>query len=89
MWENKPHPSSSAYLAGSWKNKNWCWIEIEQAAFDEAKEILAQEVILSYPDFSKPFEIHSDTSEFHLGAVFKQDGKTFPKAKGGVLQLTS
>ena len=37
-------------LPGSQKNKNWRWIEIEQAAFDDTKAILAQEAILNYPD---------------------------------------
>ena len=56
-------------LASSKKNKNWRWIEVEQAAFDDAKVILAQEAILNYLDFSKPFVIYSDASEFQLGAI--------------------
>ena len=56
-------------LTGSKINKNWRWIEVEHTAFDEAKTILAQEAILTYPDFSKPFVIRSDASELQLGAV--------------------
>ena len=41
-------------LAGSQKHKNWRWIEIEQATFDDTKAILVQEAVLNYPDFSKP-----------------------------------
>ena len=37
--------------------------------------MLAQEVILNYPYFSKPFAIHSDASDLQLGAIISQDGK--------------
>ena len=29
----------------------------------------------AYPDFSKPFVIHTDSSNYQLGAVISQDGK--------------
>ena len=35
----------------------------------------AQEAILNYPDFSKPFVIHSDASNLQLGAVISKDRK--------------
>ena len=31
--------------------------------------------MLAYPDFSKPFEIHTDASHYQLGSVISQDGK--------------
>ena len=31
--------------------------------------------MLAYPDFSKPFVIHTDASHYHLGGVTSQDGK--------------
>ena len=40
-----------------------------------AKKVIAQEVVLAYPDFSKPFEIHTDASHCQLGAVMSQGGK--------------
>ena len=35
---------------------NWRWGKEQPKAFEQAKEILAREALLSYPDFSKPFD---------------------------------
>ena len=32
-------------------------------------------MLLSYPNFNKPFDIHTDASNLQLGAVFRQNGK--------------
>ena len=39
------------------------------------KKILSKETLLLYPDFNKPFEIHTDASNTQLGAVVSQNGK--------------
>ena len=39
------------------------------------KKIMARETILAYPNFDKPFEIHTDASAYQLGAIISQDGK--------------
>ena len=31
--------------------------------------------MLAYPDFSKRFDIHTDSSDYQLGAVISQEGK--------------
>jgi hypothetical protein len=53
----------------------WQWTDVEQTAFDTIKRIIGREVLLSYPDFTKPFEIHTDASHTQLGAVISQDNK--------------
>ena len=53
----------------------WKWGDKERAAFKMAKRIMAREVMLAYPDFSKPFQIHTDASHYQLGAVMSQEGK--------------
>ena len=40
-----------------------------------AKRIIARETMLAYPDYSKPFVIHTDASHYQLGAVISQDNK--------------
>ena len=37
--------------------------------------MLSNEARLSYPDFSKPFDLYTDASELQLGATLVQEGK--------------
>ena len=53
----------------------WKWTEEHQQAFEEMKRIIAKETLLTYPNFSKPFTIHTDASDLQLGACISQDGK--------------
>ena len=55
--------------------EKWIWTDEQQKAFETMKQILSRETLLSYPDFSKPFDIHTDASHTQLGAVLSQDGK--------------
>ena len=57
------------------KKTPWKWDPIHQAAFDCVKATIAKEVVLAYPDFSKPFEIYTDASTLQLGAVITQDNR--------------
>jgi hypothetical protein len=57
------------------KNKPWQLDQIHQQAFDNVKAAIANEVVLAYPKFSKPFEIYTDASSTQLGAVIAQDSR--------------
>lgn len=57
------------------KKKPWHWDTIHMQAFDGIKNIVARETMLSYPDYSEVFEIHTDASDEQLGAVISQKGK--------------
>jgi hypothetical protein len=57
------------------KTTAWHWTDVEQQAFDVMKCILLRETLLAYPDFNKPFIIHTDASHIQLGAVISQDNK--------------
>ena len=37
--------------------------------------MVCQETLLNYPDWGKPFDIHTDASDYQLGAVISQEGK--------------
>ncbi len=40
------------------KKKPWWWDSIHQEAFDNVKKTIPKEVVLAYPDFTKPFHIY-------------------------------
>ncbi len=57
------------------KKKPWQWESIHQQAFDNVKATIAKEVVLAYPDFTKPFEIYTDASTMQLGSVITQGNR--------------
>jgi hypothetical protein len=57
------------------KKAPWHWDEIHQRAFNHVKATIAREVVLAYPDYSKVFEIYTDSSSKQLGAVITQDNR--------------
>ena len=56
------------------KNSTFKWTATEQKAFDDIKTKIATNAVLKYPDFNKPFVIHTDSSDFQLGGVIMQEG---------------
>jgi RNase H-like domain found in reverse transcriptase len=51
------------------------WEKFHQEAFNKIKQAITDDVMLSFLDFNKPFEIHTDANDFHLGSVIMQDCK--------------
>ena len=45
------------------------WTPKMKEAFDKSKDLIANQVKLVYPDFTKPFYLNTDASELQLGAV--------------------
>ena len=46
--------------------------DMEQKSFDDIKQDVVHNNFLSYPDFNNIFDIHTDDSDFQLGAVIIQ-----------------
>jgi len=73
------HPKQSHMMSAltkiSSKMVRCKWGEEQQKAFEELKRVFCKEVLLSYPNFNKPFDIHTDASDYQLGSVISQDGK--------------
>jgi hypothetical protein len=53
----------------------WNWTQEQQKAFETMKQIMSKETLLSYPDFSQPFDLHTDASKSQLGAVLSQQDR--------------
>ncbi len=49
------------------------WTDTQESAFQKMKEILAQDVMLTYPEFDQPFIIYTDASERQIGGVVTQN----------------
>ena len=55
------------------KEAKWEWADVHQKTFDRIKKLVSKETLLSFPDFSKRFDIYTDTTHTQLGAVITQD----------------
>ena len=61
--------------------EKFSWTEAQDQAFKALKHIIAQDVTLSYADFSRPFRLSTDACRTGLGAILEQqeaDGKWRP-----------
>ena len=68
--------SLSAPLSDALKGKDkFLWTEDCHAAFSKIKAILSNEPILKSPDFTKPFKLMTDASDFGIGAVLIQESE--------------
>ena len=64
LWPKRSHILAPLYKLFSTTGKlNWKWGKPEQKAFDEAKAMLKKAAVLAYPDFEKPFDLYTDTSD--------------------------
>ena len=50
-------------------------IGVKQKAFDDIKYIIAHNTLLSYTDFNKRFDIHTDDINYQTGAFIIHSGK--------------
>ena len=60
----------------------YIWGQPQQKAFEELRDIILQDPILQYPDFSKPFLVTTDASDYAVGAILSQGkiGEDLPVA---------
>jgi RNase H-like domain found in reverse transcriptase len=64
-----------APLTGLLGTKDFRWEPDHEAAFKRMKAVVAPDALLHWPDHNKPFHIETDSSDYQLGAVIKQDGR--------------
>lgn len=54
---------------------SWKWGEEQEHAFQDLRQRLSTPPVLGYPDFTKPFEIHTDACGTGLGAILYQENE--------------
>ena len=74
MWVRRSHVLTPLTILTSKKTK-WKWGAEEQKAFQLMKKIISKNALLAYPDFNEEFVIHTDASDYQLGAVISQKGR--------------
>jgi hypothetical protein len=77
MWPLRSHLLAPLSSLTSAKVK-WKWTTEHQEAFEKMNTLIAKETLLTFPDFSQEFEIHTDASKLQLGACISQNGKPVP-----------
>ena len=75
MWQGRAHMLAPLTKMYGIKAK-FEWSEETQKDFDLVKEKIVPEAMLAHPDFSKPFDVHTDSSAYQLGGVVSQEGKS-------------
>ena len=71
MWPRRAHvlaPLSEMTGMGTFQ-----WDERKQKAFLEMKAILCADALNAYPDYSIPFHIYTDASDYQLGSAIIQN----------------
>ncbi|XP_022883642.1 uncharacterized protein LOC111400459 [Olea europaea var. sylvestris] len=56
------------------KDKDWDWSSQCQAAFERLKKSIWTNLVFALSNMAKPFEVHTDASDFALGGVILQEG---------------
>lgn len=51
------------------------WSEEANTAFEAIKKIVAEDAMLHYPNCNQPFRIHTDASDYQMGAIISQNGR--------------
>ena len=74
MWKRRSHVLAPlSELSG--KKAAFKWKDEHTKAFNRVKAIVCKEVLLSFPDYTKRFQLYVDASDKQLGAVLMQGEK--------------
>ena len=77
-WQHRSHilaPLTELLKKNAGSKKKLLWTNTHEQAFQAAKDAISKDVLLTHPNFSKKFTIHTDASDRQLGSVISQDGK--------------
>ena len=57
------------------KGKKFEWANEMDKSFGQIKNIISEDVLLSYPKYGTKFIVHTDASNYQMGGVISQGGK--------------
>jgi len=57
------------------KTTVWQWNESQERAFKTLKTLMCQRPVLTQPDYTQPFVVHTDASAYGVGAILLQEGE--------------
>jgi hypothetical protein len=75
MWPLRSNLLAPLSSITSAKVKWKCTPECQDSSFERMKAIMAKETLVTFPNFTKEFEIHTDASKLQSGACISQGGK--------------
>ena len=75
MWKKRSHIMAPLTELIS-KNVPFKWEKRHQKSLEELKQMIGHEVLLSFPDYTQPFQLYTDASDLQMGAVLMQGKKT-------------
>ena len=73
LWPRCAHVLSP--LAELTNRGRFLWTDQHEKAFLEMKAIITADAMNAFPDYSKPFQIYTDASDYQLGAAMIQNEK--------------
>ena len=83
MWPHRSHIMLASLTSTSMteafsKGKviKFIWSDKMQKAFNQTKALIATDTLAAYPDHNKPFVLYTDASDYQLGAVIMQEGRS-------------
>ena len=74
MWKGRSHVLAPLTGLVS-KTTKWKWTDVEQRAFEDSKQMVVREALLSYPDITDEFHVYADASEYQLGGAIMHNGR--------------
>ena len=75
MWKQRSTLIAPLTELSTKGKRKFIWTEKHLEAFQKIKKIVAKEALLVYPDFTKHFDVHTDSSDYQLGGVVSQGQK--------------
>ena len=72
LWPSRSHILAPLTAMTS-KNVTFKWEKVHEDAFQQIKQMVAQDTMLIHPNFSQKFTLHTDASDIQISGVLPQN----------------